>query len=67
MKEVLNGCIKIPSHNRPSLLEEGGVAVRTWGLLILNAEDCLMNILMRDWGEEKAMRARWKKRGTPNN
>jgi hypothetical protein len=67
VKEVLNSRTKIPAHNRPSLLEEGGVAIRVWGLLILNAKNYLMNILMRDRGEEKAMRARWKTRATLNN
>jgi len=68
MKEVLNGSAEIPSYNRPSLLEEeGGVAARTWGFLILNAKDYLANIFTRDWGEEKAVRARWKTRAAPYN
>jgi hypothetical protein len=68
VKEVLDGSTKLPSHNRPSLLEEErGVAIWTWGLLILNAKDCLTNIITRDWGDEKIVGARWKTRATSYN
>jgi hypothetical protein len=58
MKEILNSRTKITSHNRPRLLEEEGrVVIRTWSFIIPNIKDCLLNILMRNRREEKAMGA----------
>jgi hypothetical protein len=68
MKKILNRHTYIPSYNMPGLfVEKGGAAIRTWGFVISNAEDCLSDILMRNRGEEKAMKTSWQTWITVNN